>query len=238
MAKQYVTDVIGEEYKEWVPDRPVIINAPMGAGKTFFVLNVLLPYVYSQGKTMVYVANRTALEMQVSHDIPEEYQSSIITCSYQEIAYFHTDSRFEEDSRNNAIATASYYILDEAHYFLADASFNAKVEHCFKRLKVISEKNTQSIWVLMTGTIDYLLLQLRGQFLGNPPSKLYRPIRLIEFEIPFLNNPSDYWPKDIYSAKALLRYKEIESERARNLLNVMGFFGEVDRFEVVKYNIF
>ena len=86
MSRQYISDKIGDDYKTWSSDKPVLIHAPMGAGKTHFCLNVLLPYVQSQGKRMVYVANRTALRQQVMKDIPDAYKDSIVTCSYQRFA--------------------------------------------------------------------------------------------------------------------------------------------------------
>ena len=57
MRTPYIADIIGEEYKEWDSSRPIIIHAPMGSGKTYFVLNVLLPYVHSKGKKLVYLAH-------------------------------------------------------------------------------------------------------------------------------------------------------------------------------------
>lgn len=40
----YVSDIIGEEYKTWKNGDIVLLTAPTGSGKTFFILNELLSY--------------------------------------------------------------------------------------------------------------------------------------------------------------------------------------------------
>ena len=42
MAKQYVSDLIGDEYKSWKEGDHVIIATPTGSGKTTFVIARLL----------------------------------------------------------------------------------------------------------------------------------------------------------------------------------------------------
>ena len=41
---EYISDKIGEQYKEWKQNDRVYITAPTGSGKTQFILKVLLPY--------------------------------------------------------------------------------------------------------------------------------------------------------------------------------------------------
>lgn len=204
MPNMYVADVIEESYKTWDSQKPVIIHAPTGTGKTHFILNVLLPYIQSQEKRLVYVANRSALEQQVQSDIPDRYRNSIVTCSYQQLPYFHyqrikkvTDKR---SSKMEAIASADYYVLDEAHYFLADASFNSKVEACFKVLEYLKSSNKNSVWIYMTATAPYLLLQL------------HQP----RIDVPYLDEPEYYSEKHFHSVKALLKYKETKRETVEN----------------------
>ena len=163
MGNQYITDVIGEEYKTWSHEEPVLIHAPMGTGKTYFCLNVLLPYVHSQGKKLVYVANRTALKQQVENDIPLEYRDSIITCSYQRFAninLYHQRVETSHQKKDVEIASGDYYVLDEAHYFLADSGFNLNIEKSFSLMQTLKRNNSTSVWIYMTATLSYLLLQL------------------------------------------------------------------------------
>ena len=48
----FVADEIQEKYKNWRLGDIILIHAQTGAGKTYFVLNVLLPYIASQGKRL------------------------------------------------------------------------------------------------------------------------------------------------------------------------------------------
>lgn len=61
--KQYVSDRIGDEYKEW-GNRKIVINTPCASGKTVFILTVLVPYFRRKGKKMLLVCNRIALKEQ------------------------------------------------------------------------------------------------------------------------------------------------------------------------------
>lgn len=218
MSKKFITDTIGDSYKTWDSQQPVIIHAPTGAGKTHFIVNVLLPYVQSLGKKLVYVANRSALERQVERDIPEQYRDSIVTCSYQQLPYLHSiQMKKTADPRKlkmDAIASADYYVLDEAHYFLADANFNTKVEACFAVLETLKGRNKHSIWIYMTATISYLLLQLR------PPRT----------DIPYLESPQNYSENHFFSVKSLLKFKETP----RNITN--QYFQPIHLYEIASGN--
>lgn len=217
MEKSYIADIIGEEYKEWDSSKSVVIHAPMGSGKTYFVLNVLLPYVHSKGGKIVYFVNRSALEEQVNKDIPDEYKKSITTCSYQRLPNFYPLEIKEnmifnygtkkEIQRMEALISADYYILDEAHYFLTDTDFNTKIETCFEALADFNREKGDRILIFMTGTIDYLLLQLQWRNSLTRFKSFDRSSKEVEINPPL----EDYWfysSAHIHSVKALLTYKE------------------------------
>lgn len=73
MAKQYVSDLIGDEYKSWKEGDYVIIATPTGSGKTTFVVSKLLKEAMSHGKHVVYYCNRKVL-----HDQFEVQSKSLI----------------------------------------------------------------------------------------------------------------------------------------------------------------
>lgn len=216
-----VSDEIGESYKEWTPERPIIIHAPTGAGKTYFVLNILLPYIHHMGKKMVYLCNRSALQQQVENKLKNDpalspYKDTITTCSYQRFATFRVPGETPPDNLSNAerkqweenvrLMRADYYILDEAHYFLADSGFNLRISDCLSRLKLLKTRKKDSIWIYMTATLPYLLLYLK------PPN----------IKVPYLENPvyqsegnfrakTGYGYEETYyfsSVKTLLEYRE------------------------------
>ena len=50
MAYTYVSDAIGNDYMNWKSGNDIIISFPTGTGKTYFVLNVLVPYASNEQK--------------------------------------------------------------------------------------------------------------------------------------------------------------------------------------------
>jgi len=56
---QYLTDVIGDDYKNWEKGF-IFLNAGTGCGKTYFILNVLTKYANENGKTVLLLVNRSA----------------------------------------------------------------------------------------------------------------------------------------------------------------------------------
>lgn len=64
MAKQYVSGLIGDEYKSWKEGDHVIIATPTGSGKTTFVIARLLMLASSEHKHVVYYCNRKVLHDQ------------------------------------------------------------------------------------------------------------------------------------------------------------------------------
>ena len=64
-----VTDKIGEEYKQWSNYNKIFISAPTGSGKTYFILNVLLPFACSQNRKILFLVNRKILKLQLEKEI-------------------------------------------------------------------------------------------------------------------------------------------------------------------------
>ena len=79
----FVTDVIRDDYKKWSCGDTVIIHAQTGAGKTYFVLQELLPFVAEHGKKLLYLSNRTALRDQIKMSYHSKFDNAIIPMNYQ-----------------------------------------------------------------------------------------------------------------------------------------------------------
>lgn len=50
MESRYVTDSIGEDYKNWKKGSPVFIAAPTGTRKTTFIYEKIIPHAISNGR--------------------------------------------------------------------------------------------------------------------------------------------------------------------------------------------
>ncbi len=122
---------IGTDYINWKNGEKVFISAPTGSGKTYFILNVLLPYAYRQGRTIVYLVNRRILAKQIQHDI-EVIDESFIGNGYfglKEMITVMTYQELEKCAKGTegipyALNWCTYVVCDESHYFLSDSLFN------------------------------------------------------------------------------------------------------------------
>ena len=255
-AMEHISDVIGEDYKQWDSRKAILIETPMGSGKTYFALNVLLPFVCQQGKSMIYFTNRVALTEQVKNAISiKNYQDSVGICSYQQFVGLDLSSRSTDKQKTNTndelaqrVRKADYYVLDEAHYFLTDSSFNMKIKECTDRMRRLREDRPESVWIYMTATMSYLILHLSPvvndipylQFVGRdkdsglppPHFKPYGSIRaLLEYKEDYTNELVDQWgrtviagtnnsnQKDYFFRKAQLFNDREESLRKRETTN-------------------
>lgn len=66
-AKQYITDLVGEDYKNW--HGIVVLDAGTNSGKTYFILKTLLPWAYERRKRILILCNREALRNQIERDV-------------------------------------------------------------------------------------------------------------------------------------------------------------------------
>lgn len=83
---KYISDDIGEEYKEWTSGQSVFIASPTGSGKTTFIFDTLLPYYASKNRKILYLVNRSVLKKQLEKrvaNLPIEYKGVIHVETYQ-----------------------------------------------------------------------------------------------------------------------------------------------------------
>lgn len=157
---EWVSDVIGDDFKKWrTKDKSsnfgsyptkVFLEAPTGSGKTYFIINKLLPFAAEQGRNILYLGNRTVLEKQVKKHIGNVYyekrdESKEIT----KYDIFFTHNKIVSITVMNyqaiigalkkglpAHISGKYYyvIFDEVHFFLEDALFNPMTFYCYDTL--------------------------------------------------------------------------------------------------------
>lgn len=168
--KKYVADGISEnDIKRFKPQNPVIISAPTGSGKNFFIFNKLLPKLLRESSDeILIVSNRIALTRQTKLKIAEiiedctgnnTYKKALQTdytnegidnyvlklgpvniCSYHQLY---------EQKRLNTNTQFKYVILDEFHFFTSDATFNP---HTYNIVQYIIEQGQKSIRIYLSAT--------------------------------------------------------------------------------------
>ena len=162
---KWVSDTIGEEYKQWSKGDIVTIQAQTGTGKTYFVKNVLVPYL-DKYEHMLIVSNRTNLKRQVKIDllrlcekeIPKNLKDldkitkvgNVTLLSYHQIAIMRQAQ--EEKGKKINLDIYKYIICDECHWFKSDASFCDKTELAWKEL--IRTRHRESIVVYISATME------------------------------------------------------------------------------------
>lgn len=130
---EHVSDLIGEDYREWKQGDVVFLSASTGLGKTYWVMNDLYEYARSCNKEVAVLLNRRILKDQVWEDARvhewERYRDRVglHIFSYQQL---EMDGESSERDRG-IIKRCDYVVCDECHYFLADAFFNTRVQKSF-----------------------------------------------------------------------------------------------------------
>lgn len=155
-AKQYITDLVGEDYKNW--HGIVVLDAGTNSGKTYFILKTLLPWAYEHRKRILTLCNREALRNQIERDvnrlgsievsyedydpalggivdktaIDNKYEHTIRVETYQ---WLETFLQRNEDTAKTYLRSFDYIVSDEYHYMVTDASFNDHVDASYEAIK-------------------------------------------------------------------------------------------------------
>lgn len=177
MTKRYLADMIGEDYKRWQPGQTVLAATTTGSGKTWFVLNRLLPYAKAQGKHIVYYCNRKFLNMQVQANAQKQIFGALGEdrdglSPYLHIrTYQHTERKrdfpnvIETDDTGfrQTIPARSilYYVFDEAMYFVQDASFSSSTHYWYEKSSAMERKDAVSVFLTATPEPLYLYQKSR-----------------------------------------------------------------------------
>lgn len=179
---KWVSDEIGNDYKEWKCGDIVTINAQTGTGKTHFIINKLIGY-FNLSKDYLYICNRVELKRQIKYDLIQKYnlykKFSINenTCDKVEIAGVVCDKKLIDDTnkfknvtiksyhniiedeleyiynnQKNYLHKYDYIICDECHFFLTDAAFNSKSYIALNKL--VNEYYDNSVRIFISATID------------------------------------------------------------------------------------
>ena len=117
-GRLHVSDLIGENYKEWKPGDIIILDAGTGTGKTTFCIDILGKYARATNRSILYLSNRTKLKEDIDKRIIKaDLSDQIDTDTFQML---ESDWKKYEEKENHY----SYIVADESHYFYMDSLFN------------------------------------------------------------------------------------------------------------------
>lgn len=168
---QYVADVIKEDYKKWNNGDIVKIKTQTGTGKTYFIKNILIPYIdeinsfkiYDSDLKILILTNRVNLSRQIKIDLYNKYDfkipkkveeldknkniENITIMSYQGL------NELILNKSDYKIDYYDYIVADEIQYILDD-SWTGTTETILDYL--ISSKHSQSIKIFISATMEQL----------------------------------------------------------------------------------
>ena len=194
MDHRYVSDTIGDDYKNWKNYDRILISTGTGSGKSTFVLQTLLRHAKGQNKHVVYFCNRRFLNFQLQsivqqilyNELGEDSEGlhpylHIRSYQHTEIVQDFPDIKALNDSGEiikhpNPIygyeyevqgLDVLYYIFDEAHYFVTDAAFQSGTYYWYKQLNAIYDSPAIMIFLTATPASLYLYLHLKYYSLSS-----------------------------------------------------------------------
>lgn len=138
---QYLSEQIDStEIEKW-DKQNVVLDYQVGAGKTTFMFESLIPFYQKQNKSVLYLVNRKALKGQL--------ETAYKKAGVQVQSYQYIETRIRN---GQPLKTYDCIICDEAHYFFLDSAFNNCTYLSFQWLM----QQTQSTKIFMSATCDSL----------------------------------------------------------------------------------
>lgn len=204
----YVSEAIGEDYKQWRDGDYVFIDAPTGTGKTTFIYEKIIVKALEDDLNVLLISNRIALNMQQKrkiYDIINEHKPEalgtlkkdkinkntifigpVCVITYQSLYSIFSSGRLKSDKNGKKVrkikdwtSKLRYAVFDEIHFLYADAEFNS---FCGYLVNYIPYVFKQVIRIYITATswdiIDYIQKYEESTYKLN----IYNPIKQIKNE--------------------------------------------------------
>lgn len=155
--KIWVSDLIGDEYKNW-NNEFVALDCGTGSGKSYFCIRILGNYAKRQHRKILYLCNRGKLRKQV---YGEARRLGLLRVIY--VTSYQTIQRDIQEGRQ--LPHYDYIVADECHYFTTDAKFNEYTDISYNYL--MKQKNSVVLWVSATAKIFFKWLVDKGMVKKN-----------------------------------------------------------------------
>lgn len=167
----WISEVIGEDWKQWQKGDMVEILGQTGTGKTNFIKKLIRKKVFAK---VLYLCNRIDLKRQVKKDLIEIEEGitdvtleeldkrvrigNVVVTSYHAVANNKLNVDFL-DENNIDIDDFDYIICDECHFFRSDSSFNNRTHLAFECL--LEQPHYNSVVIFISATIGNLDKDIR-----------------------------------------------------------------------------
>ncbi len=183
---KWVSDSIGDDYKNWKKGDIVLLQAQTGTGKTYFIKNKLVNYIPLYERLLL-VCNRINLKRQLKMDLLKKYHKvipmilaknsketdkvdfealdkiyqieNITIKSYQSIGQMAIDHEYDGKEMD---LTYDYIVMDEAHYILSDGGFNNKCRLAYEYL--IEQYTKSTVKIFISATMEEIEIPIKYKF--------------------------------------------------------------------------
>ncbi len=171
---KFVSDIIGDDYKDFKKGDVVIIDSQTGTGKNYFIENFLIPWI--SPKKLLYISNRTNLKREIKIRLLEEYGEEIPRIPEGDPEGEVDLKELDKIKKIGNVTVASYHalqhsslnqmykgkyfdlskydciVMDECHFPLTDSGFNNLCYLTYARL--FTKQYSDIIKIFMSGTMD------------------------------------------------------------------------------------
>lgn len=153
--KRYISDIISlNEIDNWHNGETVLISAGCGAGKSYFIKNILYAKALQQNKKILMLIHRTNCVNQFQMEIEKDNKTDVIDIK----TYQSVEARIIK-SGSYSFSDYSYIVSDEFHYFVEDSGFNCYTDISFNAIMCCDT----AVKIFMSATGD-TMLQIINKF--------------------------------------------------------------------------
>ena len=158
----HIGETLTDEIGCWGNNTPILIEAQTGAGKSSFVFEKIIPRATALKGNVLLLSNRVGIASQQKHRLLQEREDplemELTELGIQKMSRFsnvaimtyHSLRGFLTAPQNRDwLQRVKFVVADEAHFFAADALFNAYSSYC---LYLITRRFKPAVRIYMTAT--------------------------------------------------------------------------------------
>ena len=202
-TKKRVSDVITDkDISKWRNGDIVAISAGCGAGKSYFIKNVLYKRAKAEKKKILMLIHRKRCVEQFQMEIKTDNKADTIEVqTYQSIEYAMLNNKPLDFSQY------AYIVSDEFHYFIEDSSFNSYTDLSFDSII----RYNYAVKIFMSATGD-TMLDMMTKYKNHINKKMVMHPYSINPDYTHLRNLKFFYQNDTIKALAY-EFKRLEEKR-------------------------
>ena len=178
----FVSEKIGDKYKEWRGGQIIKISAPTGSGKSHFIFYKLLPCAVERNLKILYLVNRKVLKEQFEEELRGRVKVDLnrgFDCDILNHIEIKTYQMIETALIDNIsiiqeLNQYSYIVYDECHYFYSDSNFNTNTMVSYDILRGIC---CWKIQIFMSATMGTMRCYIDSRTIN-----FYSPLSIYDYQ--------------------------------------------------------